>query len=144
MYNLIDVKNCELVFYIFDAMFTNTGSFFLSFFLWGYCLEIYCFLSHLFHFTVTWTFDFLLNKYKSIRRHQTSTILITQIHPGHDQLPWVGIEPTTLTSAQRVGGKADLPLSSRPSGPQHWLSKMMPITPMLIVADFFLITIADI
>ena len=66
------------------------------------CLEIYIYtlLSRLFHFTATWTLDFLLNKHKSIRRHQTSTILITQIHPGHNQLAASGIELTTPISTQ--------------------------------------------
>ena len=52
----------------------------------GCCLDIYSYtlLSHLFHFTVTWTLDCLLNKHKFIRRHQTSTILITQVVHGHD------------------------------------------------------------
>ena len=49
----------------------------LSWYWWCWCcLEIYSctLLSPLFHFAVTWTFNFLLNKPNSIRRHQTSTI----------------------------------------------------------------------
>ena len=50
----------------------------------GCCLEIYSskFLPHLFHFTLIWTFDILLTE--SIRHYQTSTILITQVHPFNE------------------------------------------------------------
>ena len=77
----------------------------------GCCLEIYSctLLFHLFHFTVTWILSFLLNKRKSIRQHQTSAILITQIHPGHDHLATSGMELTIPDSTQwawRKGGHA--------------------------------------
>ena len=47
---------------------------------------------------------------------------------GTASWPWVGIEPTTPTSAQGVGGKADLPLSSRPPGPHLETSLLVYIT----------------
>ena len=84
---------------------------FLQEFLQGCCLEIYSYtlLFHFFHFTVTWTLDFLLNKHKYIKRYQTSTILITQVHSRHHQLAASGIELITSDStrwARLKGGHA--------------------------------------
>ena len=52
----------------------------------------------------------------SLRHHQTSTILITQIHPRHDQGPLAESISLPLDQQSKLGRKADMLFSSRPPG----------------------------
>ena len=83
---------------------------------WGNCLEIYShtLLFHLLHIIVIRWSNFLFKQTKSIRRHQTNTIWITQIHPGQDRRSRVELNSLPQSQHGKRGTKTDMPLSSQP------------------------------